>query len=156
MGRMVEIEVEGAKALAVIHDHAAPTICEAIWRLLPLELPFHHTNFCGRQVNAALRGDKFIKLPPEAPQLFIQPGDLIYVYREPYLSRSGKDELSEIAFYYGRDVRRWTNRGYGIVRDRYYGSTIWATVIEGLAEVGRQLEGCRFGYEKPVLFRPRG
>lgn len=156
MGRMVEIQVEDAKALAVLHDQVAPTVCEAIWRLLPLELPFHHSSFCGRQVSTALRGDKFIKVKVEVPQLFIQPGDLIYVYREPYLGRGAKDELSEIAFYYGRDAQRWTTRGYGIVRDRYYGSTIWATVIEGLAEVGRRLEGCRIGGAKPVAFRPRG
>ncbi len=156
MARMIEIQIGDARAKAVLHDSTALNVCEAIWRLLPLELTFQHTNLGGRQVFGVLEGCNCIKVERESPQLFIQPGDLIYAYRAPNLGRGAKSEMSEIAFYYGRDARRWTTRGYGLVRDQALGSTIWATVVEGLEEVGRQLEEIRVGGGKRVTIRPFG
>jgi len=39
MARKVELEIEGAKALAVMHDDLTPKACDAIWDKLPLEGP---------------------------------------------------------------------------------------------------------------------
>jgi hypothetical protein len=144
MGRMVEIEVDGLKARAVMFEDAAPKVCEAIWQRLPMQLTFRHTSSCGRQVHSFLDGKNFIKLEREAAQLFVHPGDLVYAFRDVQIGRGpNTGELSEISFYYGRDARRWGGRGDGLVRNLLMGSTVWAAVVEGLEDVGRRLEECR-------------
>ncbi|MBI4277416.1 MAG: DUF3830 family protein [Armatimonadetes bacterium] len=143
MPRHVALEADGVKALAIMHDGASPKVCQALWDRLPLALTFHHSNFCGGQVFAGLTGPNYVDIEREAGQLFIQPGDLVYAFRPPHLGRGAPAAFSEIALYYGRDARRWTTRGYGIVRDRAYGSTIWATVVEGLDRIAERLEDIR-------------
>lgn len=153
MDRCVELEVERTRATALLHDASSPRVCQAIWDRLPLELMFYHSNFCGRQVFAGLTGPNYLEIDREAAQLFIQPGDLVYAFRPSHLGRGAPAAFSEIAFYYGPEARRWTTRGYGIVRNRSFGSTIWATVVDGLGRIAERLEEIRIRGGKTVTIR---
>jgi hypothetical protein len=103
-------ELGGAKAVAEMHDDIVPKTCDAIWKILPVEGMSIHANWASREIMLHLQGEKLLRLPPEGPRRrTTAPGDIIYFWRSPQMSR-GKQlaysaqfqrELSEFAIFYG-------------------------------------------------------
>jgi len=94
-----------------MHDDIVPNTCNAIWDILPVNGMSIHANWASREIMLHLQGDKILRLPPEGPSIdgVIAPGDIIYFWRAPQMSR-GKQlaysaefqrELSEFAVFYG-------------------------------------------------------
>lgn len=159
--RTIEITVDNVSATAVLFDYEMPRTCDAIWDILPLSAPGTHGIWVGREVWLPLDGDKFLKLKQENEHpLFVLPGDLCYAYRQPHLSRgktSGRDELAEIAIYYGRDCRLWNVRGGPIIRERMKGFRThgyrmhFARIIKNREALEKVLDQCRSNGCKEVL-----
>jgi len=109
MARKVELEIEGAKALAVMHDDLTPKACDAIWDKLPLEGPAIMAKWACREIMLHLAGDMRIELEPEGMRrLYTAPGDLGYLLRGPSLLGAQKEydpefqrSLCEFTIYYG-------------------------------------------------------
>jgi len=109
MARKMEFEIEGAKALAVMHDDLTPKACDAIWEKLPLEGMSIMAKWACREIMLHLTGDMYIELEQEGPKLlYTAPGDIRYFFRGPSLLGSQKDytpefqrKLCEFAIYYG-------------------------------------------------------
>ena len=86
MIRKIELEIEGAKALAVMHDDLTPKACDAIWKKLPLEGPAIMAKWACREIMLHLTGDMRIELETEGPRrMYTAPGDLGYLLRGPSL-----------------------------------------------------------------------
>lgn len=109
--RKLLFELNGARAIAEMHDEDVPNTCDAIWDILPVEGRSIHANWASREIMLHLRGEKILRLPPEGSSVrgTIAPGDIIYFWRAPEMSR-GKQlayssefqrELSEFAIFYG-------------------------------------------------------
>ena len=109
MTRMLEFEIEGVKALAVMHDDHTPKACDAIWEKLPLEGPAIMAKWACREIMLHLPGDMRIELEPEGPKkTCTAPGDLSYLLRGPSLLGSQKEydpefqrSLCELVIFYG-------------------------------------------------------
>jgi len=109
MARKVELEIEGAKALAVMHDDLTPKACDTIWESLPLEGPAIMAKWACREIMLHLIGDMRIELEPEGTRrLFTAPGDLGYLLRGPSLLGAQKEydpefqrSLCELVIFYG-------------------------------------------------------
>jgi hypothetical protein len=109
MRRML-FELSGTQAIAEMYDDVVPNTCDAIWNILPVEGMSIHANWASREIMLHLHGDKILRLPPEGPPRgTTAPGDIIYFWRSPQMSR-GKQraygsefqrELSEFAIFYG-------------------------------------------------------
>ena len=65
MARKIEFEIEGAKALAIMHDDTTPKACDAIWNKLPLEGPAIMAKWACREIMLHLAGDMYIELESE-------------------------------------------------------------------------------------------
>ncbi|MCI0679378.1 MAG: DUF3830 family protein [Actinobacteria bacterium] len=109
--RKLLFELNGATAVAEMHDDIVPKTCNAIWDILPVEGMSIHANWASREIMLHLAGDKVLRLPPEGEPSrgVIAPGDIVYFWRAPQMSR-GKQlayssefqrELSEFAIFYG-------------------------------------------------------
>jgi hypothetical protein len=109
MTRKIELEIEGAKALAVMLDDLTPNACNTIWSKLPLEGPAIMAKWACREIMLHLTGDMQIKLEPEGPRrMFTVPGDIGYLLRGPSLLGAQKEyesefkrSLCEFTIYYG-------------------------------------------------------
>jgi len=109
MVRKIELEIEGAKAIAVMHDDLTPKACDAIWDKLPLEGPSIMAKWACREIMLHLTGDMRIELEPEGPKrLYTAPGDIGYFLRGPGLLGTQKDyapefrrSLCEFTIFYG-------------------------------------------------------
>lgn len=161
--RMIELEMEGVIAKAVLFDKEMPKTSEAIWNLLPVKAIATHGIWVGREVWLPLDDEKFLKLEQEwRPPLFVEPGDLVYAYRQPHLSRgktSGRDELAEIAVYYGRDCRLWNVRGGPMIRGKTsgyptHGSRMqFGKIVENFEAFEAKLNTCRREGSKEIIIR---
>jgi hypothetical protein len=110
MPRRIEFEIEGARALAVLHDDLTPKACDAIWAKLPLEGMTIMAKWACREIMLHLTGDMYLELEQEGPRaLYTAPGDIRYFLRGPSLLGSQKEyipefqrSLCELAIYYGK------------------------------------------------------
>jgi hypothetical protein len=109
--RKIVFELNGASAVAEMHDDVVPNTCNEIWNILPVEGMSIHANWASREIMLHLAGEKILRLPPEGEPRrgVIAPGDIVYFWRAPQMSR-GKQlayssefqrELSEFAIFYG-------------------------------------------------------
>ncbi len=108
--RKMLFELNGAKAVAEMHDDVVPKTCDAVWKILPVEGMSIHANWASREIMLHLQGEKILRLPAEGPvRRTTAPGDIVYFWRSPQMSR-GKQlayssqfqrELSEFAVFYG-------------------------------------------------------
>jgi len=161
--RIIELIMDNVKARAVMFDKEMPRTCNAIWELLPLKDKVEHGIWVGREVWLILDGDKFLKLEQEwRPPLFVLPGDICYAYRQPHLSRgktSGRDELAEIAIYYGRDCRLWNVRGGPIIWGKMSGFFThgyrmhFARIIDNRESFEQVLSKCRTEGSKELIIQ---
>ena len=127
MARKVELEIEGAKALAVMHDDLTPKACDAIWEKLPLEGPSIMAKWACREIMLHLPGDMRIELEPEGPRrLYTAPGDLGYLLRGPSLLGPQKEydpefqrSLCELVIFYGLATPSADDPGRMMDEDRW-------------------------------------
>ncbi len=91
----------GESVIAKLLDREAPTVCNYIWSLLPLEHKAIHGMYSGAEVFVLL--DKPRPLPRENPIQLPLPGELLYFYDEGSGVSTGK-EVGEVCFIYGRGV----------------------------------------------------
>ncbi len=147
--------MNGAKAVAEMHDDIVPNTCDAIWDILPVDGMSIHANWASREIMLHLQGDKVLRLPAEGHNYrgTIAPGDIVYFWRSPQMSR-GKQlayssefqrELSEFAIFYGEpsggglaanDPSRDHDASLQVV-------TLFATFIDLPAEFVEQCESVR-------------
>lgn len=108
--RKMVFELGGTTAVAEMHDDVVPKTCDAFWNILPVEGMSIHANWASREIMLHLQGEKLLRLAPEGPpRRTTAPGDIVYFWRSPQMSR-GKQlaysaqfqrELSEFAIFYG-------------------------------------------------------
>lgn len=109
MPRKIELEIEGTKALALMHDDLTPKACDAIWERLPLEGMSIMAKWACREIMFHLTGDMYLELEQEGPRwLNTAPGDIGYLLRGPSLLGVQKEYspefhrmLCEFTIYYG-------------------------------------------------------
>jgi len=126
MARRIEFEIEGARALAVMHDDLTPKACEAIWQRLPLEGMAIMAKWACREIMLHLTGDTCMELEQEGPRLlYTAPGDIRYFLRGPSLLGSQREyipefrrRLCEIAIYYGKPTASADDPGRGMDEDK--------------------------------------
>lgn len=90
-------------AAAELLESAAPETCQAIWDALPFEGPLNHGIWSGPETYLLI--DPLIRIPPENQTIQTQAGEIGY-----YTQRGGTivdwpDDISELAFFYGRGAR---------------------------------------------------
>ena len=119
--RRIEINLDGAKATAVLRDEEVPKACETIWNRLPLSGMSIHAKWAAREFMLHFGGENRIILEQEGPNfriLGLEPalpfglGKIFYSYRAPgvlrgiqrdYGSESQRD-LCEFAIFYGHSA----------------------------------------------------
>jgi hypothetical protein len=96
--RKVELEIEGVKALAIMHDDITPKACDTIWKKLPLEGPAIMAKWACKEIMLHLTGEKYFELQSEGPRhLYTAPGDIGYALRGATLLGPQKDYDPEFA-----------------------------------------------------------
>jgi len=126
MARKMEFEIEGAKALAVMHDDLTPKACDAIWERLPMEGMGISAKWACREVMLHLTGDMYLELEQEGPRGMFVEGDVGYALRGRTLLGPQKDydpefhrKLCEIIFFYGLTTGSPEDPGREMDRDQW-------------------------------------
>ncbi|MBK9170036.1 MAG: DUF3830 family protein [Bryobacterales bacterium] len=91
----------GESAIAELLDQDAPTVCDFIWNLLPIEHKAIHGMYSGAEVFVLL--DKPEPMPRENEIQLPLPGELLYFYNDGSGVTTRKP-VSEVCFIYGRGV----------------------------------------------------
>lgn len=107
--RKIELEIDGEKAIAMMHDDLTPKACDTIWKKLPLTGRVTTAKWACREIMLQLSGEMYLELEPEGPRrVFTAPGDIGYYIRGPTLLGAQKDyptefqrRLCELFVYYG-------------------------------------------------------
>jgi Protein of unknown function (DUF3830) len=137
---------DGVAAVADLLEEDCPNTCEAIWRLLPLQVAAIHDIWSGHQLLAHL--DTRIVLPPENVLTYLPvPGDIFYYYRPPHYFRGapyGRPESAEIGIVYDRDTRPQGPRGPEAV-------SLFANISSHLDGFGRACEEMIYRGRKNLL-----
>ncbi|MFH0848809.1 MAG: DUF3830 family protein [archaeon] len=110
--KKIVLNLDGAKAIAVLHEREMPKTCKAIWNLLPLKGKSIHANWAGRETMLHLEGAKYVKLEQEGAKRAPGPGHISYFFRAPGVLRGQqaayneefKRGLCELAIYYGAEA----------------------------------------------------
>ena len=117
----VELPDKSVRAEAILYNHAAPTVCQAIWDSLgePLDTHTSHACFDGHEVFCFL--PPFPQRPPiENRTMRPQVGELMFFYAAPNefacMAESrltgGSTAIHELAFMYGDvDLRHFWEDG---------------------------------------------
>ena len=153
MARKIEIlTVEsGAKAIAELDEKHAPRTCELMWKCLetPMETEGIQAMWVGPELMFVMpeqnqKGDP-TNLRPENATAYPLPGDVLFVYYPPQVTRQYYDEF--------RDKSIWDFfLIYG--PDPILGGTsvtVWARIEEGLEDLARECKKIR--EEGNKLFR---
>ncbi len=96
--------------VAEMLDDEAPTICQHIWDLLPLEKQTFHGLYSGREVFMLLENPK--PMPPENLCQLPLPGELLFFYDNMDNVAYGEVPISEIVLVYNRGV--WLKGAEGV------------------------------------------
>jgi len=83
-------------------DEEAPTVCQIVWDMLPIEKKVLHGMYSGAEVFALL--DKPVQHPPENLCQLPLPGELLYFYDGSSSVANSKKPVSEICVVYNRGV----------------------------------------------------
>jgi hypothetical protein len=92
----------GESAVAEMLDEEAPTVCEYVWSILPIEHRMLHGMYSGAEVFALL--DRAKQLPPENICHLPLPGELLYFFDGSTSVANSKKPISELVIVYGRGV----------------------------------------------------
>ena len=91
----------GAIAELLVSD--APKTCQSIWEVLPLEGVLNHGIWSGPE--AYLMIDPSIRIAPENQTVQTEAGEIGYYTVDGGRIVDWPDDLSELAFFYGRGAR---------------------------------------------------
>jgi hypothetical protein len=150
----------GMRAIAVLHEGAAPETCAGVWSCLetPLQVPAIHAMMAGREIFVEIpeSQQKFdpSELPPENQTVTPLPGEIGFIYFPPHAlinnQRAGEVDrakaMFDIAIFYGRDCRLFIANGW-------VPANIFATIEEGLPEFAFFCERIRKEGEKVLTIR---
>jgi hypothetical protein len=92
----------GESVIAELLDDEAPTVCEHVWSMLPIEHKVLHGMYSGAEVFALL--DTAKELPPENLCQLPLPGELLYFFDGSSSVANSKKPISELCVVYGRGV----------------------------------------------------
>jgi hypothetical protein len=81
-------------------DEAAPATCQAIWEVLPIQMPTIHAWVSGNEIYVVFPWER-APVPRENQTQHAQAGDLFYYYA-PWYNQNARSS-GEIAIYYDRD-----------------------------------------------------
>jgi len=90
-------------AIAELLESDAPRTCRTIWEALPLEGVLNHGIWSGPETYLMI--DPAIRIAPENQTVQTQAGEIGYYTVEGGRIVDWPDDLSEIAFFYGRGAR---------------------------------------------------
>lgn len=99
----------GARVVADMIEDEAPTVCEFIWNILPVEGPTIHGMYSGAEIFVLL--DHPQAVPPENMVHIPLPGELLYFYDPGTGGVGRKGPVGEICFVYNRGVRLTGHEG---------------------------------------------
>jgi len=88
--------------VAELLDEDAPTVCQIVWDMLPVEGKVLHGMYSGAEV--FLLCEKVIQHPPENLCQLPLPGELLFFYDGMSSVANSKKALNEICFVYNRGV----------------------------------------------------
>ena len=94
---------DGVTVVAALLAEEAPRTCERIWSELPLEGELHHAIWSGPETYLLI--DPAIRIGPEHQTVHPLPGEIGYYTLEGGQQIGWPDDISEIAFFYGRGAR---------------------------------------------------
>lgn len=138
-------------AIADLFEDEAPTICDAIWDILPYEGSVVHAMYSGEEVPTFLDLDEPLELEPENVAYHFGPGDMGY-YRmdwdEPEYTRV-YEEYEEIAFVYGRNATLRKDA------DRTVGIGLFGTITENLDVFASSCQRLHTEGEKAIRIEKR-
>ena len=151
---------DGTRAIAELHEAAAPVTSAAIWRCLetPLKGLAMHAMMAGREIMLEVpeANRKFDPetLPRENQTVTPLPGEIGFMYFPPRtfidLQRPDDSDRSsafwDFAIFYGRDCRLFTVLGF-------VPANIFATITENLDEFAKRCQLVRSQGQKPFTVR---
>lgn len=121
-------------AIAELLDGQAPTTCDAIWDALPFEGDLNHGIWSGPETYLLI--DPAIRIAPENQTVQTQAGEIGYYTVEAGRIVDWPDDLSELAFFYGRGARPGMPTGPVAVN-------LFARIVENLEEFARVCDEIR-------------
>ncbi len=90
-------------AIAELLESDAPRTCQTIWETLPFEGVLNHGIWSGPETYLMI--DPSIRIAPENQTVQTQAGEIGYYTAEGGRIVDWPDDLSELAFFYGRGAR---------------------------------------------------
>ena len=88
--------------VAEMLEDEAPTVCQIVWDMLPIEKRVLHGMYSGAEVFALL--DKAVQHPPENLCQLPLPGELLYFYDGMSSVANSKKAIAELCVVYNRGV----------------------------------------------------
>ena len=133
----------GESAIAEMLDDEAPTVCQHVWSLLPIEHRLYHGMYSGAEVFALL--DQAKELVPENICQLPLPGEVLWFFDGTTSVANSKKPVSEIVVVYGRGVTLRAPEGVPtycslfarIPGDWKYGWTDFASACKRVRTEGR-------------------
>jgi hypothetical protein len=92
----------GESAIAEMLEDDAPTVCDHVWSILPIESRVIHGMYSGAEVFALLDQPK--QLPPENLCQLPLPGELLWFFDGSSSVANSKKPISELCIVYNRGV----------------------------------------------------
>jgi len=92
----------GESVVAEMLEDDAPTVCDHVWSILPIESKVIHGMYSGAEVFALLEQPK--QLPPENMCQLPLPGELLYFFDGSSSVANSKKPISELCIVYSRGV----------------------------------------------------
>ena len=92
----------GESAIAEMLDEDAPTVCDYVWSVLPVEHKVLHGMYSGAEVFALVDQPK--QLPPENLCQLPLPGEILWFFDGSSSVANSKKPISEICIVYNRGV----------------------------------------------------
>jgi hypothetical protein len=124
----------GVTATATLLESDAPRTCQAIWEALPFEGELNHGIWSGPETYLLI--DPSIRVPAENQTVQTQAGEIGYYTQEGGTIVDWPDDISELAFFYGRGARPGMPTGPVAVN-------LFAKVTDNLEEFARACDGIR-------------
>lgn len=94
---------ENVTSAAVLLEEEAPETCRIVWNTLPFQGELNHAMWSGPETY--LKIDPSIQIPPEHQTTHPFPGEIGFYSLPGNRLVDWPDDLSELAFFYGRGAR---------------------------------------------------
>ncbi len=134
-------------AVAELLESQAPATCSAIWDALPFAGELNHGIWSGPETYLLI--DPTIRIAPENQTVQTQAGEIGYYTVEAGRIVDWPDDLSELAFFYGRGARPAMPTGPVPVN-------LFARIIENLDEFARACDEIRRSGITKIRVEPGG